>query len=371
MKVGIFGGTFDPLHNGHNKIIQESLDLLNLDLLVIVPSFNPPHKDSCSASFEDRVNMLLAEYKDNPKIKIETIEKEMGLDVSYTYIVLDFLKAFYGNNLFYIIGADSMIDFSTWKYPEVIAKQATLAVVKRKSYSNLEEAIMLAKSKFKANIVPVEIDVENISSTVLRGKLEVSDETAANFIPRNAYRYLKENNLFENYKTIIEKFRSNVSEKTFEHSISTLLFSLKYASKLKIPFEKAFLASLLHDCAKDITPDTERVASLNTNKEVYHQFLGSDLAKELYKIKDEDILNAIKYHTTGRENMSPLEKLVFVADKLEPFRKYDGIDEIRKKIDQNFNSGFIALLELNFSYLKANVSNIDPRTISTFLWYNQ
>ncbi|MGI6594036.1 MAG: nicotinate (nicotinamide) nucleotide adenylyltransferase [Christensenellales bacterium] len=371
MKVGVFGGSFDPLHNGHKIIINKSIELLNLDLMVVVPSFNPPHKNQSATSFNDRYNMLVEEFKDNAKIKIERIEEEMGLERSYTYIVLDILKSFYGDDIYYIIGADSMIDFSTWKCPQIIASQATLVVIQRVGYLNLKEAIALAKSKYKANIIELDIKTGDISSSVLRGQLELFETDAMKFIPEKIYRYIITNGLFLNYKDIIDKLRSNVSIKTYEHSKRTVLFALKYISRLKIPFHKAFLAALLHDCAKEIEGSAENIEQLNTTKEVYHQFLGYDIAKKIYTIEDEDILNAIKYHTTGRENMSSLEKLVFVADKLEPGRKHKGLDKIREKLDENFSLAFNMLLKANIEYLQLKNGNIDSRTISTYLWYNQ
>ncbi|HHX49764.1 MAG TPA: nicotinate (nicotinamide) nucleotide adenylyltransferase [Clostridiales bacterium] len=371
MKVGVFGGSFDPLHNGHKVIINMAIELLNLDLMVLVPSFNPPHKSKSSASFNDRYAMLVEEFKDNKKIKVERIEEEMGLEYSYTYVVLDILKSFYGDDLYYIIGADSMIDFSTWKFPQIVASQATLVVIKRAGYFNLDEAIMFAKSQYNSNVIELDIKTDDISSSVLRGQLELFEPDAKKFIPKEAYRYIINNNLYSNYKEIIDKLKSNLSQKTFEHSKRTTLFALQYITKLKIPFHKAFLASLLHDCAKGIEGSIEDIEKLNTTKEVYHQFLGATLAKEIYEIDDEDILNAIKYHTTGRENMSSLEKLVYIADKLEPGRQYEGLDAIRQRLNENFNFAFNMLLKFNLEYLKSNKENIDSRTISTYLWYNQ
>lgn len=369
MKVGIFGGSFDPIHNDHCSIIDQVFAQLKLDKIVLVPSYNPPHKDHYQTAFADRVSMLETIYNNDDRIVIDTLESEMGLENSYSYIVLDILKSFYGENLYFIIGGDSLIEFHNWKMPDIIAKQAKLVVVKRDSYLGFNEALLLVKQKYNAEIIEVSFSGSNISSSILRAKLELLDDSALNDIPEPAYRYIINNKLYMNYKEIINKLKESVSSSTFEHSKRTVLFAMKYMRKLKLDFNKVFLSALLHDNAKEIEVDVEKCQLLKTTPNVFHQFLGADLVKIEYGISDQDIINAIKVHTTGKANMNELEKLIYVSDKLEEGRYYPGVDRLRKLLNIDFNQGFVELVKMNLKYIQTNKNNIDERTLATYLYY--
>lgn len=137
-----------------------------------------------------------------------------------------------------------------------------------------------------------------------------------------------------------DEIKNRIGEKRFQHTLRVRDTAIKLAKIHSVDEEKAQVAGFLHDCAKirDIELlkqksqeyGLEIKGDLEKAPQVIHAHLGSILAKELYNVNDEDILNAIKYHTTGRENMSDLEKIIFLADSTEPMRNFEGVEKLRQ-----------------------------------------
>ena len=158
------------------------------------------------------------------------------------------------------------------------------------------------------------------------------------------------------YNEMIELLKEDLSEKRFQHSVNTMKEAVELAKKYGVDEDKARKAGLLHDCGK---LKNERVGALE------HAGLGAKLVKTKYNIYDEDIVNAILYHTTGRTNMSMLEKIVFIADKIESGRDYEGVEELRKEAYLDIDKAIIMSLERTMEYLKEIGAAIDDRSRET------
>lgn len=148
-----------------------------------------------------------------------------------------------------------------------------------------------------------------------------------------------------------DKLKQDIGNKRFEHSLRVMEESKKLAKRYNASVEKAAVAGLLHDCGK--FPKGINLLQLcndfgiildditKNSPELIHSVLGTEMAKEQYGIEDEDILNAIRYHSTGRENMSLLEKIVYIADVTEPGRSFKGVNELRKLALKNLDEALI------------------------------
>jgi putative nucleotidyltransferase with HDIG domain len=156
---------------------------------------------------------------------------------------------------------------------------------------------------------------------------------------------------------IKEDLKKSVGERLYIHCINVMNTSIDLAIRYKEDVEKAKVAGLLHDCGK----------LLNQNvKDLEHAGLGAKIAKTKYKIEDEEIINAILYHTTGRENMTMLEKIVYLADKIEPNRKYPSLEEIRKLAYLNIDKAIIKSFESTFKYLEVKNVDIDKQSLVSY-----
>ncbi len=166
---------------------------------------------------------------------------------------------------------------------------------------------------------------------------------------------------------------SIIGQKRYEHVLRVRDVAIELAKQYEISVEKAEIAAYYHDCGKAETMDKVYELcrkyglklSYNMQKapKIIHASLGAIMAKKKFGIEDEDILSAIKYHTTGRENMSMLEKIIFVSDYIEPNRKFDGIDEIRKLAFENIDIALYRSLNNTIEYLLLSDEYIVSDTI--------
>ncbi|MGN0401087.1 MAG: bis(5'-nucleosyl)-tetraphosphatase (symmetrical) YqeK [Acetatifactor sp.] len=169
--------------------------------------------------------------------------------------------------------------------------------------------------------------------------------------------------------------------KRFEHTLGVEFTAAALAMRYGASVQDAQTAGLLHDCAKCLS-DEKRLAICKKNEitisEVeernpflLHAKVGAYLAREKYGIDNEDILNAVCYHTTGREGMSLLEKIVFIADYIEPGRKQaPNLTEIRKLAFEDIDAALVRILQDTVEYLKASGGETDPMTEKTLRYYS-
>ncbi len=163
------------------------------------------------------------------------------------------------------------------------------------------------------------------------------------------------NNLdVEELKKLLHK---SVSERIYIHCLKTMELSMKLAKHHGVSEKKAAIAGLLHDCGK---LKGKSIGNLE------HANVGYEKAKSEYGVLDESILNAILYHTTGRKSMTMLEKIIFIADKSEPDRKYEKVDKIRELMYTDIDRAIVKSLESTFSYLKQNNIEIDKTSYDTY-----
>ena len=168
--------------------------------------------------------------------------------------------------------------------------------------------------------------------------------------------------------------------KRFEHTLGVEFISAALAMRYGAPVKSAQIAGLLHDCAKCLT-NKERLSICQKNgipmseleKEnpfLLHAKVGAFLAETKYGVKDQDILNAIHNHTTGRPDMSLLEKIVFIADYIEPGRKHaNDLEEVRRLAFEDLERALIKILSDILEYLDSGNGDVDPMTRKTLEYY--
>ncbi|MGN0395569.1 MAG: bis(5'-nucleosyl)-tetraphosphatase (symmetrical) YqeK [Coprococcus sp.] len=179
---------------------------------------------------------------------------------------------------------------------------------------------------------------------------------------------------------IREKLEKKLTKKRYEHSLGVEYTAGCMAMVHGVDIEEALTAGLLHDCAKCISSEEkiERCQKLNLpisdveykNPELLHAKLGAYYARTKYNIENKDILSAIEYHTTGRPAMNILEKIIFVADYIEPNRKpLEEIDEIRREAFTDLDKCIVHILRNTLSYLDGSDADTDQMSIDTYNYY--
>lgn len=184
------------------------------------------------------------------------------------------------------------------------------------------------------------------------------------------------------FEQIKDKLKKELKPSRYLHSIGVEEVSHDLALIHGYDIKKARLAGILHDCAKDLSDEELLEASRTYQLSVseienrcpflLHAKVGAVYADRFYGIKDQEILNAIKYHSTGRPAMTLPEKIVFTADYIEPYRKpLPRIDEIRKASYENLDLAVLMILENMLEYFKKTAAEIDTTTIDTYEYYRK
>ena len=207
MKTGIFGGAFDPIHKGHIYMAQKAMEEYSLDRILIVPSGHSPNKtENAMTAFSHRYNMCKLAAEAVPGIDVSDIEIK-DESTSYTYVTLQKLKQLYPEDeLYFIMGGDSLDYFESWMKPEIIAQTAIILVMVRENFpkKQMEEKIAHIKKRFWADIRLLKCDRMDVSSTqvrkLLRAKLQAdgdrSPKGAEMFLDAAVMSYIQANNLY-------------------------------------------------------------------------------------------------------------------------------------------------------------------------------
>ena len=195
-KVGIVGGTFNPIHLAHLYIAYEAKCQLNLDKIIFMPAGSPPHKrneEILEASF--RYNMVYEAIKNYEDFEISNYEISKE-GYSYTYETLEKFKSD-DNELYFITGADCLMDIEKWKNPEKIFKVSKLTVFNRPGYSNENLRIQKDKIERKFNTSIEFLDIINleISSSMIRKRIKEGKRVDF-FLPKEVLDFIKENNIY-------------------------------------------------------------------------------------------------------------------------------------------------------------------------------
>jgi predicted HD superfamily hydrolase involved in NAD metabolism len=184
----------------------------------------------------------------------------------------------------------------------------------------------------------------------------------------------------ESFQLIEKKLSKELDRKRFVHTMGVANTAVNLAMAHQADLEQAYLAGLLHDNAKCLSAEDKKKlakkyhfvlnAAEEKNPDLLHAKLGAKLAEKVYGIKDETILNAIQYHTTGRPDMTEMEKIIYIADYIEPNRKMlPELTKVRQTAFRDLDQTMILILENTLNYLKQKEAVIDSMTQETYKYY--
>lgn len=372
MKVGILGGSFDPVHNEHVSIAKAAIRDLQLDKLFIVPAFIPPHKRGKKLTPPlDRFNMCVAAFEDIQNAEVSDYEISGG-GTSYSYITCAHFKEEYPDaRLYFIVGEDMLEDFYTWKNPERILSDATLAVCRRNSSSDsLEDKQERFYKRFSRRFEEIDYNGENLSSTQIRIKA-MAGEDISEYAPEKVCKYIKKRSLY--IIPFAEKALSLEKPSRAAHSRRVAVLAGQLAAFYHICEYDAVLAGIMHDVAKNLPPDSPLLEGFappdGVPGPVVHQYSGAYVAKHTFGIENEEVLDAIRYHTSGKADMTDLGKIIFIADYLEPGREYEEVKSLRKYLYLGLDECMYRCAERMISYLESRGTYIYPLSLEAYEFY--
>lgn len=402
-KIGIMGGTFDPIHVGHLILGEKAYEQLGLSKVLFMPSGNPPHKRDRQGRAEDdqRVEMVRLAIKDNPHFQLSLAEMH-DKGYTYTYRTLENLKRENPDTDYYfIIGADSLYDFDKWREPARILACCHMVVATRNhtSIRELEEQIDYISHKYSGHLIRLDTLNIDISSNLIRQWLK-EGKSIQYYVKNDVLEYIYEHRIYgakkaeeeekeedtmetinaQTLSKMQKKLHKYLDEDRFMHTLGVMYTSASLAMAHGENINSAQVAGLLHDCAKCI-PNKKKLKMCSQNHlpvsefEKNHPFLlhaklGAYLAEKKYGITDSKILNAITYHTTGRPSMTKLEKIVYIADYIEPLReKAPRLEFVRKLAFQDLDECIYEILKDTLNYLGDQPDKVEKTTREAYQYY--
>lgn len=375
-KTIVFGGSFDPVHVEHTNILKAAVRELCADKVIVVPTKNPPHKSASKTPFSDRAEMArIAFSKVSANVIVDDIENRND-GVNYSSDNLPVLEKKYGKFV-YVIGGDSLLALESWHEPEFIVRNFEIAVFDREGYQSAKDKAAELNEKWNGKIRILEYVGKEVDSHTIRDRLMLKADVSG--LDVNVGRYIKSRNLYSEFFLCVDKAATYLDAKRLVHSKNTALVALSLNRNFcpKIDEDKVLLAGLLHDVGK-MYDKTElpiniknAIPSDSIGTPVQHQFVSAEIVKNDFHISDEDVLNAIRFHTTGRENMSQFEKLIYVSDLISYERNFQGVESLRKAVYNDFEKGFITCLTYSRDYVVETGRAVYPLTDKAINFYKE
>lgn len=385
MKIAIYGGSFNPPHLGHLEAATAVCEELKPDKLLIIPDNIPPHKDmdADSPSPEARLELCRLNFAGLPNVEISDMElRRQGK--SYTAQTIEQLRAEYpADELLLVVGSDMFLSFEEWYEFEYLLKNCALVIVSR------EEDDM---EKLRAHKAYMEREYSARVNILSRAPLPMSSSEirvwlrrrmGADTLKPEVYSAIIRNNYYDARPEIMwlrEEAEKHLAPKRIAHvagcESEAVLLAMQYGEDP----ETAAEAAILHDITKKL--DLKEQLNLcekygiildkdqKRDESLLHAITGAALARDLYGVSDE-VYEAIRWHTTGKPDMTLLEKIIYMADYVEPTRDFPGVEKLRALAHKDLDRAMTLGLEMSLEDLKSRGIEIDGNTAEAYSWYSQ
>ena len=384
MRIGIYGGSFNPPHAGHLRAAVYAVDALHLDKLLLIPAGIAPHKElpPFSPTAEQRLEMMRLAAAETGDSRIVVSDLEVRREgKSYTWETVQTIREQHPNaELFLLMGTDMFLSFDRWVNPDRIAKEATLAVFYR---GEPDEKKLLTEKRQQmpdARVEWIENPVTELSSTELRRLLMLhcgDDYLAPGVLPyilenglygtAEDLRLLPEDRLEETVKLLLKPNR-------VAHVLGCRDAAEALAKRWGADVTLARRAGLLHDVTKALTfPQNQALCRIyGVDESAYrfeiastmHQFTGALVAERIFG-ECEAVADAIRYHTTGRPGMTLLEKVIYLGDYIEKNRDFPGVEDLRDLAFSDLDAAMKLGLTMTVELLKERGWEASPLTEQT------
>ena len=383
MRIVFYGGSFNPPHCGHVEAAMTISELLKPDKLLIIPSNIPPHKELAEGSPDAQERLLLTKlaFADVPEAEVTDMELHRE-GKSYTATTVEQLLAQYPEAEMYLaLGTDMLLSFEEWYRFRFLLETLTLAVFIR---SEGEEAEMLRhaeylKQQYGARIIPLRHEPKVMSSRDIRDML--CRRMGASFLPEAVYARIIANGDYDAKPELYwlrEKSYALLKPSRVAHVVGCESEAVKLAMKWGEDPENAAEAAILHDITKKLSLSEQLILCdkygiINDtveehNVKLLHAKTGAAMAKELFNISNE-VYEAIRWHTTGKTDMTLLEKIIYMADYIEPNRDFEGVERLRELAYENLDAAMALGLKMSLEDIRSYGQEPYIASIEAYEWY--
>lgn len=382
MRILIYGGGFNPPHLGHRAALQTAQSRLRPDRTLVIPDGMPPHKllPDLTPEAETRLRLCALSFVDLPETEISDLAiRRKG--PSYMVDTLQLLRRDYPEDeLILLLGSDMLLTVDQWYRAGELLRMCSLAALCRKSGEGNalgEKARELEQRGVQVWLL--EHDPLTVSSSELRsllplrrGRESLSPSVYGEIIRLRLYGAKPDLGWLRQQAPLLHK------PKRVSHVLGCADTARKMALRWDLDPDAAEEAALLHDSTKRWTEE-EQLRYCETmgirlsrgereNPQLLHAKTAAVFAKEQFGCPDE-VCDAIRWHTTGKPNMNLFEKIIYLADMIEPNRSYDGTDELRELAERDLDFCMFRALEQSIRILNERKMHVYKDTLDAFEWY--
>ena len=389
-KIGIYGGAFNPPHLGHLSAAKQAASLLGLEKVLLIPSGIAPHKElpANSPKPEQRLQMLRLAAGEDPALEVSDMELTR-LGTSYSYeTVLELRETYPDSKLVLLMGTDMFLSLENWKNPQVIFENADIGVMYRGEKGE-KEAVARQKEKLDSlgvRVILIENEALAISSTDVRRMLTF--RCADSFLHPAVAEFIRANGLYglgNGYQNLpMTKLEQVVigllKPDRVAHVLGCRDTAVELAKRWGADETDAARAGLLHDVTKALSPALQLTLCRDygmilsdfsrKNPKTLHALTGSLVAYRIFG-ENEAVVEAIRHHTTGKGNMNTLEKIIYVADYMEPNRDFPGVERLRELAFSDLDEALRLGLTMTLELLKQQGKEVSPESREALAWLDR
>ena len=351
----LYGGTFNPIHRGHIGICRTVHEKFPDGEIILMPTAIPPHKENRDViDGQHRYAMCKIAATGLPYIRVSDYELGLG-GKSYTIETLCYLKAKFPNRpLYLLVGTDMFLTFREWRSWQKIGELAILLVASREDNDTESlRQMQLSLTTDGVSSILLQNNADVVASTDIRQELKAEGKSDA--LPQEVQQYILEHELYgtrwnDNCLEYLRKIaKSMTTDDRFFHTIAVEQEAAKLAVQYGADPQKAAACGILHDVCKNMPFDLmlQLVADsgiitdipFKCQPQLLHGYAGSVYMQSKLKIDDEDMIAAVRYHTTARAGMSKLEKIIYLADLTSADRTYPDVQILRDITSRSLEEG--------------------------------
>lgn len=386
-KIGIYGGSFNPPHLGHIQAAKQFREKLGLDLLLFIPAATPPHKalPADSPDPADRLEMVRLAVEGLPFARVDDLElKREG--ASYTVDTVRTLRARYPDDTLYLcMGTDMFETFGDWYKPEEIAAQVRIVMAHRAQDDEaaLQKLAVDFQQKFGTDPILLANDILPMSSTQIRRLLIFGG--AEDYLSPAVLQYIRDRGLYgvsRNRKNLpFDQLKQESlalhKPSRVNHVIGCSDTARELAKRFGADPETAARAGILHDVTKALDGQDQLRLCRNygiivddfdrNHTKLLHAVTGAEVARRVFG-ESEEICQAIRWHTSGKANMTTLEKIIYMADYMEPNRDMPYVEELRRLARTDLDAALLMGLRMTKEHLDSQGAPMGKHSIEAMQW---
>jgi nicotinate-nucleotide adenylyltransferase len=385
MTVALYGGSFNPPHAAHVRAARIACEALRPDVLLVMPAADPPHKEleRGSPSPEERLALTRLAFADFPQAQVSELEI-LRAGESYTADTVRQLTQLYpGGEIVLVMGADMLLYFEQWHEFRFLLANTVVAALSREEGDNADMEAYAAhlRESYGARVLLLPAAPQPMSSSEIRAALR--QRAGAELLPEGVYERViraRDYGAKPQLSWLREQAYALLKPKRVPHVQGTEAEAVRLARRWGEDENDAAEAAILHDITKRLTREEQLILcdkygimvdnAERESEKLLHARTGAALSRERFGVP-ENIYQAIRWHTTGKPEMTLLEKIIYLADYIEPTRDFPGVERLRTLAYQNIDTAMALGLQMCLDDLRSGGITPHETTVSALAYYRK